>query len=50
MNHEQEILQGCDSLKLGMSIGEKRLTCQEKIWNIKNIDLDKYPLHDKFHK
>lgn len=32
-----------------MSIGEKRLACQEKIWGIKNIDLDKFLLHDKFH-
>lgn len=34
---------------LNMSIGEKRLACQEKIWGIKNIDLDKFLLHDKFH-
>ena len=32
-----------------MSIGENRLACQEKIWGIKNIDLDKFLLHDKFH-
>ncbi len=32
-----------------MSIGEKRLACQEKICCIKNIDLDKFLLHDKFH-
>lgn len=32
-----------------MSIGEKRLACQEKIWGIKNIDLDKFLLHDKFY-
>jgi hypothetical protein len=38
-----------DSSESVMSIGENRLACQEKIWGIKNIDLDKFLLHDKFH-
>jgi hypothetical protein len=49
MDYEQENCQECDSSKSIMSIGEKRLACQEKISGIKNIDLDKFLLHDTFH-
>ena len=48
MDQEQENGQECDSSESAMSIGEKRLACQEKIWGIKNIDLDKFLLHVKF--